>query len=82
MFIYSDIIEDQIVGDTKAKLLDTLSLKGSRDEVVTIEVENPKYVNLGKSETFTGNFAFSTPGIPVVWGSVVGLLSPWKSWIG
>ena len=50
MFIYTDIIDDQIVGDTKAKLLDTLSIKGSRDEVVTIEVENPNYVNVGKSE--------------------------------
>ena len=50
MFIYTDIIEDQIVGDTKAKLLDTLSIKGGRDEVVTIEVENPNYVNVNKSE--------------------------------
>jgi len=50
MFIYTDIIEDQYVGDTKAKLLDTLSIKGTRDEVVTIEVENPNYVNVNKSE--------------------------------
>jgi hypothetical protein len=57
MFIYTDIIKDQIVGDTKAKLLDTLSIKGGRDEVVTIDVENPNYVDVGKSEVNSINIS-------------------------
>jgi hypothetical protein len=57
MFIYSDIIEDQYVGDSRSKLLDTLSIKGKKDEVVTIELENPNYVNLNKSEISSINIS-------------------------
>lgn len=50
-FIYTDIIEDQIVGDTKAKLLDTISIKGSaHNEAVSIDIQNPNYVNLSLKE--------------------------------
>ena len=57
MFIYTDIIEDQYVGDSRSKLLDTLSIKGKKDEVVTIELENPNYVNLNKSEISSINIS-------------------------
>lgn len=49
-FIYTDIIEEQIVGDTKAPLLDTVSLKGLIDEAITIDIPNPNYVNVIKSD--------------------------------
>lgn len=49
-FIYSDIIEEQFVGDTKAPLLDTVALKGNIDEAITIDFLNPHYVNLIKSD--------------------------------
>lgn len=49
-FVYTDIIEEQIVGDTKAPLLDTVALKGDIDEAITVDFLNPHYVNLIKSD--------------------------------
>ena len=55
MFIYTDIIEDQYVGDTKAPLLDTVSISGGQDESITVNINNPNYVRVSKSEISTIN---------------------------
>lgn len=49
LFIYADFIEDQFVGDTKAKLLDTVSIQGKEDETITVSLSNPNYVDVSKS---------------------------------
>lgn len=55
LFIYTDFIEDQFVGDTKAKLLDTVSIQGEKDETITVSLTNPNYVDVSKSLMSTIN---------------------------
>jgi hypothetical protein len=55
IFIYTDIIEEQYVGDSKAQLLDTISINGEMDAMITIDISNPNYVNLAKTEISTIN---------------------------
>ena len=55
MYIYADFIEDQFVGDTKAKLLETVSVRGKEDETVSVDIINPNYVDISKSMLTTIN---------------------------
>ena len=55
IFIYTDIIEEQYVGDTNPQHLHTLSKKADMDEMNTIDTSNPNYVNLAKTEINTIN---------------------------
>lgn len=55
IFVYSNIIQEQFVGDTKAQLLETVSIHGRRNETLTVDIQNPNYVNLAVSELSTIN---------------------------
>ena len=55
IFLYTNIIEEQYVGDTKVQLLDTVSIHGRRNETITVDILNPNYVNLALSELSTIN---------------------------
>lgn len=55
LYIYADFIEDQFVGDTKAKLLETVSVRGKADETISVEISNPNYVDISKSMLTTIN---------------------------
>lgn len=54
-FFYTDIIEDQYVGDSKAKLLDTMSLRGEKGESVSVAIASPHYVDLTVTEVTSIN---------------------------
>lgn len=65
-FIYTDIIVDQYVGDSKSKLLDTLALEGKKGEAVTITPNNPHYVDVNMNEISTINITIrNSVGIKV-----------------
>lgn len=49
-FFYTDIIRDQYVGDTKAKLLETIAISGNREKTVSVDISNPNYVDVGLTE--------------------------------
>lgn len=55
IFIYTNIIEEQYIGDTKAQLLETVSIHGQKNETITVDIVNPNYVNLALSELNTIN---------------------------
>lgn len=55
LFLYTDIIEDQYVGNTKAKLLDVVQISGKVDETTTVNILNPNYVKVSNSEISTIN---------------------------
>ena len=55
IFIYTNIIEEQYIGDTKAQLLETVSIRGQKNETITVDIVNPNYVNLALSELSTIN---------------------------
>ncbi len=46
LFIYTDIIEDHIVGDQKVPLLRTVKVTGKYGETVMLNFENPHYIPL------------------------------------
>jgi hypothetical protein len=48
LFIYCDIIESTIVGDTKAPLLRIVEAKGSIGEIITRTYDDPRYIPLQK----------------------------------
>ena len=50
IYLYADFIEDQIVGDTKAPLLETISVSDKQNESVTVDINHLNYVNIAKSE--------------------------------
>jgi len=50
LFIYLDIIDAQIVGDTKAPLLQAVPAKGKDGEIITLDYNSPQYVPLAKKE--------------------------------
>jgi hypothetical protein len=54
-YFYTDIIDYQFVGDTKAPLLTTASIIGEPGNAIQIFFENPQYVDVNKSELFTIN---------------------------
>lgn len=49
-FFYTNFIEDQYVGDSKNKLLDTVALKGNKGEPVSISLNSPHYVGVSMTE--------------------------------
>lgn len=49
MFIYTDIIEDQYVGNTRAKLLETIAISGYPGQASTTVFNNPHYVDVCKN---------------------------------
>jgi len=44
LFIYLNIVEPQIIGDTQAPLLRIVSVRGRNGEIITINYDNPQYV--------------------------------------
>jgi len=49
-FIYLNIVEPQIVGDTQAPLLCFVSARGRNGEIITINYDNPQYVPIAQYE--------------------------------
>ena len=50
MFIYSDIIEPQIVGNSLVPLLRTINISGKDGEAITNNFHNPYYLKLSRYE--------------------------------
>lgn len=50
LFIYLDIIDAQIVGDTKAPLLQAVPAKGKDGEVITLDYDSPQFIPLARKE--------------------------------
>ena len=50
IFVYTDIIKNQYVGDTLAPLLRGVGNRGKNNETITVEFINPLYVDLNKTE--------------------------------
>ncbi len=46
LFVYTDIIEDHIVGDSKVPLLRTVKVTGKYGDVIMLNFENPHYIPL------------------------------------
>lgn len=58
LWIYTDIIHDQFVGDVKVPLLDNIALAGiEKNQTKTVEIKNPIYVRLKKTMISTINIA-------------------------
>lgn len=48
-YFYTDFIEEQILGDTRAQLLDVIGNTGTENSMVTVQFTNPHYVTCSKS---------------------------------
>jgi hypothetical protein len=46
LWVYSDIVENQIVGDTMAPLLRTVAVSGSFEDIVSTVYPVPNYVRV------------------------------------
>lgn len=49
LFLYCDIIEDQLIGNKKEKILKIVKLEGDKEEIVYKEYEKPHYLNVDKT---------------------------------
>lgn len=50
LFIYTDFIEDQIVGNTASPLLEVVGTSTqAKDETITLNIVNPHYVKINRS---------------------------------
>lgn len=50
LFIYLDVAESQIVGDTRAPLLRIIPARGKDGEIITIDYNTPQYIPLATRE--------------------------------
>ena len=50
MYVYSNIVESQIVGDTRAQLLRMVSAQGKDGAIITRTFSNPHYLPLALNE--------------------------------
>jgi hypothetical protein len=50
MFVYCDIVSDQIVGDKKVPLLRAVQIKGNYGDTITKTYQNPLYIPIGTKQ--------------------------------
>lgn len=50
LFVYLNVLEDQIVGDVRAPLLRTVPVQGKKGDTITINYENPQFLPIATKE--------------------------------